>query len=280
MSDIAFTLEEVSVSYQRGVTVVDAVSIVIERGRWLALIGPNGAGKSSLLKAMAGLVPHGGWIRFPARDHEKASPSLAKLVAYVAQAPVLPPGMSVAEYVLLARTAHLGWLASESDSDRRIVDEVLERLSLTGFAHRPVAELSGGEIQRATLARALAQQTPILLLDEPTSALDIGHQIAVLELVDELRVEHDLTIISAMHDLSTASRFADELALMNKGTLVASGSPDEVLTEATLSHHYQTPVQILTGADGGVVIVPLRSSSPTCPPNSRAGSNIAHDLTA
>ncbi len=279
MTDLALTLEEVSVRYHKGPVVVDAVSTVIERGRWLALIGPNGAGKSSLLKAMAGLVPYDGLIRFPASKHDVVGQSRAKLVAYVAQTPVLPPGMSVAEYVLLGRTAHLGWLVSESNSDRRIVDEVLERLSLTGFANRPVTDLSGGEVQRATLARALAQRTPILLLDEPTSALDIGHQIAVLDLVDELRIEHDLTIISAMHDLNTASRFADELALIDNGTLVASGHPDEVLTEATLSHHYQTPVQILTGADGGVVIVPLRPSSATHPPDPRAGSNIDHDLT-
>jgi iron complex transport system ATP-binding protein len=288
-SDPAVVLDRVSVSYRKGPAVVDQVSMVVERGRWLAVIGPNGAGKSSLLKAIAGLVPHRGKIDFPPAGTDGGS--RAKLVAYVAQNPTLPPKMSVAEYALLGRTAHLGWLAAESDRDRRIVDEVLDRLSLTSFASRPVTELSGGEVQRAVLARALVQQAPILLLDEPTSALDIGHQIGVLELVDELRREHGLSIVSAMHDLSSASRFADELALLDQGSLVASGAPAEVLTEETLSRHYQTPVQVMTGVDGGVVIVPLRPSSrapepdPDLPPSSDLGlpsprpeSDIDHDL--
>lgn len=228
--------------------------MAIEAGSWLAIIGPNGAGKSSLLKAIGKLVASTGSITID----ERAIAADGRPAAYVAQSPVLPPGMTVAEYVLLGRTAHLRWLETEGRNDRETVDRILDRLSLSEFAARPLIELSGGEVQRATLARALAQEAPLLLLDEPTSALDIGHRIAVLELIDELRRERGLTVVSALHDLDSAGRYADRLALLDGGELVAIGAPDDVLTETILSKHYRTPVQILIGPDGGPVIVPLR----------------------
>jgi len=132
---------------------------------------------------------------------------------------------SVAEYVLLGRSAHLGWLSVEGRRDREIVDRVLARLDLVELAGRPITHLSGGEAQRATLARALAQEAPVLLLDEPTSALDIGHTVSVLDLVDELRAERGLTVVAAMHDLDTAGRYADTLALLDGGSVAAVGPP-------------------------------------------------------
>ena len=277
----AIVLDGVGVLYGRGRPVLDGVTLSLESGEWLAVIGPNGAGKSSLLKAMAGLVDHSGAITINAEIETPGDgrPPPAAVVAYVAQRPVLPPGMTVAEYVLLGRSAHLGWLAAESRHDRQLVDDVLDRLALAPFAERSVTDLSGGEVQRVTLARALAQQAPILLLDEPTSALDIGHRIAVLELVDRLRLSGRLTIVSAMHDLGTAGRFADRLALLHEGSLVASGTPSEVLTEPILSRFYDTEVQVVTGADGGSVIVPLRyrpeseRPQPERPEPSSSGSN-------
>jgi iron complex transport system ATP-binding protein len=260
---LALELDQVTVSYRPGQRAVKAVSLRVDRGQWLTLIGPNGAGKSSLLKAVVGLVAHTGSVSFgPAgilTARAAGSRERARAVAYVAQQPVLPAGMTVAEYVLLGRTAHLSWLSAERAEDRRLVAEVLDRLDLGGFAARSVTEMSGGEVQRVALARALAQQSAILLLDEPTSALDIGHRMAVLELVDQLRREGGLTVVSAMHDLGAAGGFADQLALLHDGSLVACGSPHEVLTEEILSRYYQTPVQVLTGADGGAVVVPLRS---------------------
>jgi iron complex transport system ATP-binding protein len=270
-------LDRVTVAYEGAEPVVRDVSLVVAAGQWLGLIGPNGAGKSSLLRAVAGLIPHLGTVELgtggtlgprPARHRDRA-----RLVAYVAQQPVLPPGMSVAEYVLLGRSAHLRWLAAEGPDDHRIVAQVLDRLDLTRFASRPLADLSGGEVQQVALARALAQQATILLLDEPTSALDIGHRVVVLELVDELRREAGLTVVSALHDLGSAGRFTDQLALLHQGELVAQGPPREVLTEATLSRYYQTPVQVLTGADGGLVVVPLRRATSNQPTSNQPTSN-------
>ena len=294
----ALSLDRVAVRYAKdGPPVVRDVSLDVAAGEWLALIGPNGAGKSSLLRAAAGLVPHTGTVSLaPAPTTGDGSPhrrppgpsgpatgpgsgsgegrtpyprrssqhrSRARLVAYVAQQPVLPPGMTVAEYVLLGRTAHLGWLRAEGRTDRRAAAAVLERLDLARFGARDLAAMSGGELQRVVLARALVQEAEVLLLDEPTSALDLGHGIGVLELVDELRADRGLTVVSAMHDLGSAGRFADRLALLHQGELVAHGSPADVLTEPILSRYYQTPVEVLHSADGTAVVVPLRTARPS-----------------
>lgn len=297
---VALSLDRVGICYGRnGPPVVHDVSFDVAAGEWLALIGPNGAGKSSLLRATAGLVSHTGTVSLaqasrtgggsphrrptgpPGPDagpgtgagegrtrHPRRSPSLrarARLVAYVAQQPVLPPGMTVAEYVLLGRTAHLGWLRAEGRADRRAAAEVLDRLDLARFGTRRLTAMSGGELQRVVLARALVQEAEVLLLDEPTSALDLGHGIGVLELVDELRRDRGLTVVSAMHDLGSAGRFADRLALLHQGELVAHGTPGEVLTEPILSRYYQTPVEVLRSADGTAVVVPLRTARPQNP---------------
>lgn len=230
--------------------VLGGVDLELVPGEWLGLIGPNGAGKSTLLRAIAGLVDFDGSVTLA--DGRNPGPSD---IALVSQSPILPPGMTVAEYVLLGRTAHLGWLARESRSDRRIVAMVLRRLDLGDFATRNVAHLSGGEAQRVVLARALAQQAPILLLDEPTSALDLGHQMSVLELVDDLRHSEGLSVIAAMHDLSTAGRFADRLALIDHGKIVAAGPSAEVLNATMLSAVYATPLTVQT-FDGELLVLP------------------------
>lgn len=244
----ALSCRKITVDYGSQVALAE-VDLTIAAGEWLGLIGPNGAGKSTLLRSIAGLANHDGLIELP----DGRVPT-AKDLALVPQSPLLPDGMSVAEYVLLGRTAHLGWLARESRADHQIVTDVLRRLDLDRFARRTVTSLSGGEAQRVVVARALAQQTPILLLDEPTSALDVGHQASVLELVDELRREDGLTVVAAMHDLTTAARFADRLALLHNGSLVADGSPEHVLDAGLLSDVYDTPLSVRT-IDGELVVL-------------------------
>ena len=226
------------------------VDLHLAAGEWLGLIGPNGAGKSTLLRAIAGLVRHEGSVALDCGRRPAGTD-----VALVPQIPILPEGMNVAEYVLLGRGPHLGWLATESRRDRRIVAEILERLELRQFADRAVTHLSGGETQRVVLARALAQQAPILLLDEPTSALDLGHRDAVLELIDTLRRSDGISVIAAMHDLGTAARFADRLALIDRGRIVADGPPRGVLAPGRLSDVYATPLSVHT-IDGEIVVLP------------------------
>jgi iron complex transport system ATP-binding protein len=165
--------------------------------------------------------------------------------------------MTVGEYVLLGRTAHLGLLGRPGPADRQAAAEAAERLDLALLASRRLDALSGGERQRAVLARAIAQDAPVLLLDEPTAALDVGRQQEVLELVGELRAERGLTVLGAMHDLTLAGQYADRLALLDGGRLVAEGRPAEVLTEERIARHYHARVRV-TSVDDSPVVVPAR----------------------
>lgn len=231
----------------------------IARGEWVGLIGANGAGKTTLLKAVARLIEFEGDItiegRYSARLTRK---QFAQLVAYVPQKPEFPPEMRAIDYVAIGRMPHLGYFGAEGPTDRERCGELLERLGLTAMAERHLATMSGGELQRLVLARALAQEAPVLLLDEPTSALDLGRRVEALELVDELRLERELTVISAMHDLSLAAQFADRLILLSSGVIVAAGSASEVLQEESLDLHFGTRVRILRTDDGELVVVPRR----------------------
>jgi iron complex transport system ATP-binding protein len=258
MSSLA--LDDLTVRYGRR-EVVHRFSDTVKPGDWLCLIGPNGAGKSSILRAVAGLAAHGGEIRVDGSPLRLRSPRRrAELVAYVPQNPSLPEEMTGFEYVLLGRNPYISYFGSETAHDRAMVRNVLERLDMNSFADRQLGELSGGEQQRLVIARALAQEAPILLLDEPTSALDIGHQQQALELVDRLRREHGLTVVSAMHDLTLAGLYADRLALFHEGHVVVTGSAAEVLRAETLDEFYGVSVTVHHEPDGTVVVVPRRTA--------------------
>jgi iron complex transport system ATP-binding protein len=254
----ALGLDGVSVTLG-GARIVDRLSCAVEQGEWVALIGPNGAGKTTALRAVAGLVEYDGDVRVLARDARTlARKELARQIALVPQVPVIPGDISVRAYVLLGRTPHLGYFGSEGRTDLRAVDAALEQLDLVPFAERRLDTLSGGERQRATLARALAQDAPVLLLDEPTAALDMGRQQQVLEIVDRLRAQRGLTVLSTMHDLTLAGQYADRLLLIDGGCLVAAGTADEVLTRALITEHYGAEVEVLDAPGSGFVVVPVR----------------------
>ncbi|MBD8506191.1 ABC transporter ATP-binding protein [Hoyosella sp. G463] len=244
-----------------GREVLHGVDLDVGRGEWVTIIGPNGAGKSTLLRVITGLVRHGGEALID--GHRAAGLSArqrARLVATVAQSPIIPPGMLVRDYVLLGRTPHVPLLRAETALDHAATDDALAMLDLGTFARRRLDQLSGGERQRAFLARALAQDAPLLLLDEPTTALDISHKQDVLELVDELRRQRGLTVVSTMHDLSIAAQYADRMVLLARGTVVATGRPSEILTAPIIEQHYGASVQILPGPSGPVV-APIRPTS-------------------
>jgi iron complex transport system ATP-binding protein len=166
--------------------------------------------------------------------------------------------MTVGEYVLLGRTPHLGALAKEGRHDRETAARALGRLDLMGFGERRLGTLSGGEKQRAVVARALAQEAQIVLLDEPTAALDVGHQQQALELLDLLREESGLTLVAAMHDLTLAAQYADRMILLDRGRVIADGSPADVRTEERLSVHYEASVRVLE-LDGRMAVLPRRA---------------------
>ena len=256
MSDLV--LDHVSVALG-GRLVVRDVSAEIGAGAWVAVIGPNGGGKTSLLRAVCGLVAYDGSIAVSGSEaRELPRHELARRVAFVPQQPLIPEEMSVSDYVLLGRTPHLRYLGAEGPRDVDAAVAALERLDLLALAHRRLGTLSGGERQRAVLARALAQEAPLLLLDEPTAALDVGRQQQVLELVDALRREHALTVVSAMHDLTLVGQFAERLLLIDDGRVVAAGAPAAVLTEELLAAHYDARVRVVADPDLGVLVVPTR----------------------
>ncbi|RBY79635.1 ABC transporter ATP-binding protein [Geodermatophilus sp. TF02-6] len=244
--------------------VLDDVRLTVAPGGWTAVIGPNGSGKTTLLRAVLGAHPHEGLVRVdgvPTADTPRRA--RARQMAYAPQRPVVPDGVTTAEYVGLGRTPHRPLLAAPRAGDRQVVADVIARLELTDLADRLVSTLSGGEQQRAVLARALAQQPRVLLLDEPTAALDLGHAQQVLDLVDRLRRQDGLTVLSTLHDLTLAGQYADRLALLSRGRVVAEGRPAEVLTPAALAGHYGARAEVVAGPHGPVV-VPLRGSGRRC----------------
>ncbi len=251
MSAVAF--DSVSVT-AGGKTIVDGVSLEVERGEWVTILGPNGAGKTTLLRVLAGTIRFRGVASLDGRKLSRLRRrEVARLVALVPQTPVVPGAMTVAEYVLLGRTPHLSPLAQEGVEDRDAAAAALTRLDLDELADRELGSLSGGELQRAVIGRALAQAAPILLLDEPTTALDIGHQQQVLELVDRLRREEGLTVVAAMHDLTLAAQYGDRVVLVDRGRVVAEGSAREVLTSERIEELYGARVRVVDG-----VVVPVR----------------------
>ena len=254
----AVIIDQLTVELDR-VQVLHAVNAAVPGGGWLALIGPNGAGKTTLLRAVAGLLPHGGTIRLNHTDlGTLRGRARARLIAYVPQIPVLPPDMTVEEYVLLGRTPHLGYLSAPNRDDRQKAAEASERLDVTRFAGRRLGSLSGGERQRVRLARALAQEPRVLLLDEPTNDLDIGHQQQVLELVDDLRRSRGVTVVSTLHDLTQASQYAGHLVLLFEGRVEAAGPPAAVLTEDLIARVYAARVTVSTDPAGHPVVTMLR----------------------
>jgi len=236
---------------------LEGVDLRVAAGEWLTVIGPNGAGKTTLVHAAAGLRGiDAGRVELSGRDLVTLKDrARAGLVGFVPQSPVVPDGMAVSEYVLLGRVSHRPLLRAESPHDRAVVAEVLARLDLASMADRAVQTLSGGERQRAVIARALVQEAPLLVLDEPTTGLDLRHQLEVLEVVAEERRSRHIAVVSTLHDLTLAGRFADRLCLLDAGRIVQCGTPKEVLTEATLARHYGVEVTVVD-VDGIPVVVP------------------------
>ena len=247
-----------------GQEVLADVDLSVEAGDWVSIVGPNGAGKTTLLHVLAGLLPTGGGakvdgqIQVDGLDPAGASRrELSRSIALMPQRPVVPEGMSVAELISLGRTPHLPRFGVETSRDRDIVAGIIERLDLGRLAARPATQLSGGELQRVVLGRALAQQPKILLLDEPTSALDIGHQQQVLELVEAMRVADGITVLAAMHDLTLASQYGLRMLMMQGGRVVADGTAAQVLQAERIGRVYGARVQVLEH-DGLLAVLPTR----------------------
>ena len=243
-------------------TLVRDVSLEVAPGTWCTIIGPNGAGKTSLVSALAGLrALSAGHVTIDGQRLDGLNDrARARLVAYVAQHPQIPPGMTVHEYVSLGRIAFHGVMRPPSARDRAVVDGVLDRLELTQFRNREGTTLSGGERQRMVLARALAQSTKVLVLDEPISGLDVRHQMDLLELLKKEVAECGLTVIATLHDLTLASLFTDRLVLIDHGEVLLDGAARDVIQSDEMGRSYGVALRIVT-IDGGDVVVPVRHAN-------------------
>lgn len=228
----------------RGRPVLSDVSFTVKQGQILGLVGPNGAGKSTLIRIVLGLLaPSSGEVRIDGKPLAGLTPRARALrIAYVPQSAPLSFPATVFETCLLGRTPHMG--SRPSERDLKVVEDLLSRLRLSDFAFRSLSELSGGERQRVMLARALAQETDILVLDEPTSALDIGNQLFTLRVLADVVRERNATALVAIHDLSLAARFADAMLLLSRGRVHAAGDWRETLTPEGLQQVYGVPVDV------------------------------------
>ncbi|HEX5937956.1 MAG TPA: ABC transporter ATP-binding protein [Actinomycetota bacterium] len=241
-----------------GRSIVRDVTLDMPQGAWVCIVGPNGAGKTTLLHAIAGLIPFEGEVELrgrPLRSYGRRE--RARNVALVPQQPVMPDGITVGEYVRLGRTPHLGVLGAELREDVLAVEAEIGRMDLRSAVDRRLDSLSGGEFQRVVIARALVQEAPLLLLDEPTTGLDLGHQVGMLELVEELRRTKGITVLSTMHDLTLAGRFADRFVLLSQGRVVSAGPRSDVLDAAVIAEHFGASVRVLGDGEVGWAVVPV-----------------------
>jgi iron complex transport system ATP-binding protein len=243
-------IRDLTLAYGERVALRD-VSLSLARGELLGVVGPNASGKSSLIRAITNVVtPQQGEVRLDGSPVRRISQrEMAQRVAVVPQNPALPEAFTALEVVLMGRTPHLGLLQSERRADWAAVRRALEQTDAWHLVDRRIGELSGGERQRVVVARALAQETPLLLLDEPTAHLDVGHQATVLELVLRLcrsdgADSRPKAVLAVVHDLTLAAQYCDRLAMLSEGCLVALGSPQEVLTPQVLASVYRTQVSV------------------------------------
>ncbi|WP_122518781.1 Fe(3+) dicitrate ABC transporter ATP-binding protein FecE [Pseudomonas viridiflava] len=226
--------------------IVQDLSFSPPPGKVTALIGPNGCGKSTLLKAFARiLTPQAGSLSLDGKAYRDLSArDLARKVAFLPQVLPIPEGVSVRQLVAYGRSPHNSLWGRLSGADQHSVEQALQRMELETLADRPLFDLSGGQRQRAWLAMILAQDAAIVLLDEPTTYLDISHQVELLDLMRALSAEGK-TVITVLHDINQACRYADHLAVMQAGRLVASGTPGDVLNAELVCRVFDVQVQIM-----------------------------------
>jgi iron complex transport system ATP-binding protein len=256
----AFTAEDVTVGYpDADEPVIDGESLAAATGQVTALVGPNGSGKSTLLKGLADqLALDGGTVLLDGRDvHEMEPKAQARKLGLLSQENVSPDSLTVEQLVEHGRYPYRGFLDQLSENDRAAIERAIDLAGVAHLRDREVGQLSGGQKQLVWIAMVLAQQTDVLLLDEPTTFLDMHHQLEVMEVVETLRNERDMTVVVVLHDLQQAARHADHMLALKDGTVRARGHPSEVVTEDLLAEVFDIEASVSV-RDGDPQITPLR----------------------
>ena len=238
--------------------IVKNLSLKIPEGKVTAIIGPNGCGKSTTLKAVARVLPYEGSITFKNKDLKSFSHrEFAKCLAILTQSPQAPADLTVKDLVEMGRFPHRGFFGRGGEKDHEHIQWALEQTNMLGMSERLLNTLSGGERQRAWIAMALAQRPEVLLLDEPTTYLDICHQLEIMQLLAKLNKSLNLTVVMVVHELNHAIQFADYVAVIKAGELVASGEPQKVIDSSLLSEVFRVQADEFTASNGSKVLVPI-----------------------
>jgi iron complex transport system ATP-binding protein len=249
--------KQVSFSYQEAV--LKNINASFGAGEFVGLIGPNGVGKTTLLSLLMGTLKaeKGDVLLYESSISDCIRRDIAQKISFVPQDTHMSYPFLVREVVAMGRNPYLGRFEVEHQHDLDAVENALSQTDLTNMADRSVTELSGGERQRVMIARAIAQETPIILLDEATANLDIAHQLDILNLLQKLK-EQGRLIIASLHDLAMASRFCDRLLLLHEGDVVKDGKPADVLTTDNMKRYFGVEVDIVKHAvTGTLTMVPL-----------------------
>lgn len=242
---VPLRVESITLGYN-GSTVLKEVSLQSAPGEVVGVIGPNGCGKSTLIRGISRVMStRGGRVLVGDIDVSRLSrDEMARLIAVVPQNPLLPPAFSVLEVVLMGRTPYLPRFQNESRRDVAVAFEAMEATGVAALAERRVGDLSGGERQRVTIARALAQETRVLLLDEPTANLDIKYQVQIMDLVRRLCREGGLAVLMALHDLNLAAQYCDSIVMLHRGSVHVQGAPRLVITRESIREVYGVEVNV------------------------------------
>ena len=257
-------LDHVTYRYRgRGVDALSDVSLDVNEGTHVALVGPNGAGKSTVLRLLTGVLhpTRGVASVLGRRAQDWRRRDMARQVAVVSQGADAAVALTVRDLVSMGRYPHVGWWGPLRAEDHHAVQACLESVDLVELADRDVRSLSGGELQRARLARALVQEPRLLLLDEPTAHLDLGHEARFMELVRQYTTAQAVTVVAVTHHLNVAARFADRMVLLADGRVIKSGHPEEVLTPPLLERAFDWPIEVVDLGGLGRHAIASRASS-------------------
>ena len=247
----AISVKNLTVAYENN-TIIEDMSLSIPKGKISIIIGANGCGKSTLLKTIARInKPKTGDIFINNKNIKKVKEkNIAKEVAFLPQGPVCPDGLTVRELVAFGRFPHQKMIGGLNSYDKERIDWAIRETGLSEFADREVANLSGGQRQRAWIAMTLAQETEIIMLDEPTTYLDMSYQLEVLEVLEKLNKEKNITVVIVLHELNNACRFADNIIGLKKGKIICEGKPLEVINKENLKTIYGIDANLTISEDG------------------------------
>ena len=245
-------IKKITLAYQKE-NVIENLSMKFEKGEFCALLGPNGAGKSTLLKAIIGYMePISGEIEIDRTSLKKWHHlELAKQIAIIPQDFQLQFDYTVEELILMGRFPYLGYWQNYSKNDRKVVDDILKQLDLSRLKNEQYSQLSGGERRRVSIARALAQETAILLMDEAFANLDINHQLEIMQLLSRINSEQKKLIILVSHNINLASEYCHRIVMLKNGKIIADGTPGTIINQKMIKDLYEVELTIINNPVSG-----------------------------